>query len=342
MTHTSDSVTALAPQIREAIEGAENILLHLHPRPDPDSIGSALAMRHALTALGKKVTLVSGDSPVPQEFAVLPGFDTIAHKTFMDAAPETFDLFIALDAGSKEQVTRVPGAEFPPSLTTVVIDHHVSNTAFGNINLVDSTAAATAEILYYLLKEIGISISPEIAINLLVGIYYDTGAFTTPVVNARTVQAFYELAILVPDFHKTLFSIENSKTPAKLFAEGIALLSVRTYFGGRVAIAAIPHTLLVQRGIEGTELGKISIASKLRSAIGWDIGISLIEERPNFVKISFRTRDETIFDLSKVAVALGGGGHKGASAAVLEDSMEGAREKIIAVLQANYPQLGHP
>jgi phosphoesterase RecJ-like protein len=88
------------------IKESDSILLHLHPKPDPDSIGSALATYHALRSIGKKVTIMAGDTPLPEVFSFLPGFDDIVHKNYFEIDLNDFDLFIILDSGSKQMVSR--------------------------------------------------------------------------------------------------------------------------------------------------------------------------------------------------------------------------------------------
>src|SRR3989344_1490039 len=93
---------ALAPEIWQAIQQAKNILLHLHPRPDQDSIGSVLAMGHVLTGLGKKFTVIKGDSPMPEEYSHLPGYNWLFDKNFFKIALANFNLFLIQNTGGVE------------------------------------------------------------------------------------------------------------------------------------------------------------------------------------------------------------------------------------------------
>ncbi len=105
----------------DEIKNARHTLLHLHPKPDPDSIGSALAMYHALKGLGKEVTIIKGDSELPEIFAVLPGYDAIAHKNYFELDLSGFNLFIIQDSGSKQMISRKGEVVFPPMLKTIVL-----------------------------------------------------------------------------------------------------------------------------------------------------------------------------------------------------------------------------
>jgi phosphoesterase RecJ-like protein len=145
-------IDEMAPVVLDAITKAENILLHCHPSPDPDSVGSVLAMKLALEQLGKKVTAIQGDSAIPQAFMHFPGASTIVKKNFGEVSLSDFDLFIILDSGSPEMIS-VNKPSFPLPIKSLVIDHHASNTSYADINLIDIASPATAYILFNLFKK---------------------------------------------------------------------------------------------------------------------------------------------------------------------------------------------
>lgn len=144
----ADLLSSLAPQIWELIQKSQNILLHLHPSPDQDSAGSALAFWWALKNLGKNPTVISGDSEKPNWLNFLPGGDQVVIKNYFEINPKNFDLFIIIDASSPGQISRLKPIEFPNSLKTVVIDHHLTNSNFAQTNLVDITYPAAAQMVY--------------------------------------------------------------------------------------------------------------------------------------------------------------------------------------------------
>ena len=166
-----------APLILVEIKKAKSILLHCHPSPDPDSVGSALAMKFALESLGKKATVIRGDSEIPQAFMHFPGADQIVPKNFGEVDLKEFDLFISLDTAAIDRISTLGKLEFPASLFVIDIDHHRTNPGFGAINLIESSYPATAQILFDLFKEWGVPITADMAYNLFIGIYTDTGAF---------------------------------------------------------------------------------------------------------------------------------------------------------------------
>src|ERR1035437_290287 len=174
----TDIVKKEAPKIFAAIKAANNILLHCHPSPDPDSVGSALAMKFALESLGKKATVIRGDSEIPQAFMHFPGADSIVPKNFFEVDLKEFDLFIIQDTGNLDRVSHLGEMKIPSSLPTIVIDHHISNHGFGTlVNLVDVSYPSTSLILFDLFKVWNIRITEDIAGDLFIGAYTDTGGF---------------------------------------------------------------------------------------------------------------------------------------------------------------------
>src|ERR1035437_3297518 len=200
----TDIVKKEAPKIFAAIKAANNILLHCHPSPDPDSVGSALAMKFALESLGKKATVIRGDSEIPQAFMHFPGADSIVPKNFFEVDLKEFDLFIVQDSGSMSMISRRGEIKFPKTLNVIVIDHHATIADFGSINLIEPSYPACCQILFDLFKEWKILITPDIAKNLFIGTYTDTGGFKYEKTAPETLAMAAELTKIAPDFHKII------------------------------------------------------------------------------------------------------------------------------------------
>ncbi len=331
----NNEIIKFATVILEEIKKANKILLHLHPGPDGDSVGSSLAMMHVLEGMGKSVTLIKGDSSLPQYLSVLPGFSKIVQKNFFEIDLSEFDLFLIQDSSTVKFVSQLNEVVFPNTLKTIVIDHHASNVGFGDINLLVPTYPAVCQILFELFKEWGVSITEDISKCLFLGMYTDTGGFTYSNTLPSTFKIAGELSIIAPNLHEIIFEMNNSNTKGQLVYEGLALNSIKTFLGDRVAVASVSYDDLQKHAISSEE-SSAGIANKLKSVVGWDIGISMVENIPGQVKISFRTRDSEKYDLTKVAGALGGGGHKGAAGAVIGLSIEESINKVVATLGEVY------
>jgi len=321
-----------AREFMDLITNSQRVLLHLHPKPDPDSIGSALATYHALRSMGKEVTVIKGDSELPEILSFLPGYDAIVKKNFFEIDLNDFDLFIIQDSGSLEMISQKGKIVFPSHLRTLVIDHHVTNTKFAETNLVDASYAATSEYLFDLFGEWGIVVDESIAQCLYIGIYGDTGGFRHSNTTPHTMEVIARLVETYPKFTKLTHLIENNNPPEKIYFDALALTNVETFFDNSVAISSVSYAELQEKGISADQIGNNIVANLLISVAQWKIGISLIEKFPNQVAISFRSKNE--IDVSLFAKALGGGGHKPAAGAYLNCSLEEAKKKVLSVIHS--------
>jgi phosphoesterase RecJ-like protein len=331
----SEIVKNSAPLIIDEINKAKNILLHCHPSPDPDSVGSALAMKFALEGMGKNVTLIQGDNEIPKAFD-FPGVGAVEKKSYGEIDASSFDLFIALDAASPKMISFKIDVVFPDSLRVVVIDHHVSNTNYGHINCVDGTYPATAQILSDLFKEMNVRLTHDIALNLFMGMYSDTGGFRYGRVNSSTFRTVAELVDLAPEFAKIIFTMENSNRKESLIFDGLALSSIKEFCGGHLVIASVSNKQIVDNNIDSSKISTHKIVNDIKSVEGYDIGMSIVEIEPGFVKMSFRTRDSNKYDVSKLATALGGGGHRAAGGARLNMTLPEAINKVVETAKIIY------
>ncbi|MFA6315308.1 MAG: bifunctional oligoribonuclease/PAP phosphatase NrnA [Candidatus Paceibacterota bacterium] len=331
----SKQIIEKAPLILEEIKKAKSILLHCHPMPDPDSVGSALAMKFVLEGMGKKVTVIEGDSALPEGFKHFPGAGDIIKKKFLETDLSSFDLFISLDSAQIQMITRRGEVIFPEGLKVIAIDHHTTNGMYGSINLVDSSYPANCQLLFDLFEEWGINMTPDISANLFIGIYADTGGFRYPGTNARTYFIAGKLVEMIPDVSALIGGMMNSNSPEfiALMAEG--LRSIEVYFD-RFAISSIPLSFLNQKKIPISEVRASEIASYMSSVANWDIVASAVEIEVNKVKFSFRSKDGEKYDVAKLAATMGGGGHKAASGLILSLPLNDAKELVVSKIKELY------
>jgi len=328
-----------ASEILKEIQKSKRILLHLHPGPDGDSVGGSLAMMHYLISLGKKVTLISGDSDPPTYLSSLPGFKKIRNQTFQKTNLKKYDLFIILDSADLSQITKLGEVIFPKNLITITIDHHHANPKYSDINLIDKEAPATCQILYKLFKLWKLNITPEIAACLFIGIYQDT-MFKYPGTSSLTFEICADLTKIYPDFTKIIFNMENNNDPSRLKLQGIALNSIETYLDNHLAISSISNQDITNNSFTTNNISGSDIANILKSVIGWTIVAHIIEYQPDHCKISFRTRNAKKYDVSKIAMAVGsGGGHKAAAGATVNLSLIETKKHIVNIVNKIYPQL---
>ena len=329
-----------APIILEEIKKAQKILLHFHPSPDPDTGGSSLGLMQALKNIDKDVMVIAGDSQTPTWVSSLPGSDRILKKSYPEINPNEFDLFIIMDSSTKEMISNKKEVKFPASMTTVVIDHHISNQGFGRINLVDANYVATCQIIHDLLLEWDLEITSDIAACLFLGMYTDSGGFQYKPTDKNTFLAAADLARANKDLPKVIFNFENNNEAGRIKYQGLALSNIETYFKNHLALSAISLKMLKDHGIEETYTHKANIANILKSVIGWDLGVSMVEMEPGVCNVSFRTRDSEKFDLSKISMALDGGGHKAAAGASIKKPFDEAKKYLLEKIAEVYSNLG--
>src|SRR5699024_9335380 len=153
-----------------------------HRSPDGDNVGSSIALYHYLISLNKEVYFVDNDK-VPSDYKFLPHIEA---RTSLTDLPSNVDLGIALDCSDLRRMGRETEAYFLKLPNIINIDHHRSNEAFGDLNIVADHLGSTGEVLYYLLKPLRINISPEIATGLYTAISSDTGSFQYDSVTSNT------------------------------------------------------------------------------------------------------------------------------------------------------------
>jgi phosphoesterase RecJ-like protein len=336
-------IKKLAPQIWEAIQNSKSVLLHSHPGADGDSLGSALAMKHMIEGLGKKATVILGDDEkVPVHLQVLPGWEQVVVKNYLQIDPTQYDLFLIQDSSSIDRISRLGEVKFPETMKTVVIDHHASNTGFGDLNLTVPETIATGEIIFELFKIWKVEITKDIASCLFISIYTDSGGFKFAGVTEHTFDAAGELVSLNPDFHKLIFEMNNNENPKSLLYKGLILTHIEAYFNGQVALSALSFDELQKNGIPQEFMSGSWLSNELISVPGWDVGIVLTEKEKDQSFLSMRTRDVEKYDLSKLALELGGGGHKAAAGATIKAPFDEAKKQLLAAIQKTYPELGTP
>ncbi|AEH10916.1 MULTISPECIES: DHH family phosphoesterase [Protofrankia] len=171
--------------ILSAVQGGESILLVAHVDPDGDSLGSAIALGLALRTLGSRASVSFDSDPfvVPRSLTFLPGQDLLVPPALVPATP---DLVVTLDAGSLGRLGAL-GRVATRARRMVVIDHHASNTRFGDINVIDADAASTSVMITDVIDALGVELDHDLAVAIYTGLVTDTGSFryaaTTPVVH---------------------------------------------------------------------------------------------------------------------------------------------------------------
>ena len=309
-------------EIKEKVDKAEKVLINAHRSPDPDSLGSALALYQVLLAMGKEAKVICPDEVSP-EYSFLPCYDEIEKVDFSSFNYKDYDLFITLDSSSWTMVTRDKEVEVF-DMPLVVIDHHKSNDMYGEINIVDEKVSSCAEVLYLVFEDLGVKITKDIATALLTGILGDTGVFRFPSVTPKTMDVARALMEKGADKNLIIYNVYASLDfeLIKFWGEVLRRMIKEKKF----IWSAIPYDVFREYGKPG--YGKETAASSFAQIVkDTDFGLIIVEERPGILAISFRSRSKA--DVSVLAERLGGGGHKDAAGAKVEGEFGEALKKIL-------------
>ena len=293
----------------DALRGGTRFVLSSHARPDGDSIGSQLALAHALDTLGKMVRIVNRDA-LPAYLATLPGADRIE---VADALPADvaglFDAAVILECGTLDR-TEVRGLDRQPILN---IDHHAGNAMYGAINWFDTSAAACAELVHDLIAALGVKLTPAIGTALYAGILTDTGGFRHANITARTFDICRHIAACGVDVARVASDVYQSSTLGKLRLTGRLLDAMRLEGGGRVALLEVDDTLLRETGCPADDLdGVINLPLAARDIAA----VIMVKTLDGVTRVSLRSKGTV--DVRSVAAAFGGGGHRNAAGCSLD------------------------
>jgi phosphoesterase RecJ-like protein len=263
-----------------------------------------------------------------------PGAEDIVAKSYWEIDPADYDLFIILDS-SIDGISRLREVTLPESLKFINIDHHRSNTHVGEFSIVDPSYPATAQLLYDILNEMNVAITPEIAADLFIGIYTDTGGFKYGETKSSTFDVAAELAKIFTNFPKLIAQMENSNTIGDMAFEGAALSAIEV-IDEKVILSVVPYSIVQQKNIPDVSISAGSISSIIRTMIGYDLFGALIEARPDRIKLSFRSNDPEKYDVSRLAISFGGGGHKAAAGFVLNMPLLEAKAAVVEKIKELY------
>lgn len=303
----------------EKILKSKNIFIASHVQPDGDNIGSILALGLALKKIGKKIYILKSDS-VPSDYLFLPNVDII--HDYDDELE--IDLLITLDSSDENRLGKnkvlLERAKF-----IINIDHHISNTNFGHINIVDSSAAATGELVYKIVKKMDISIDKDIGTCIYTAISSDTGSFMYDNTTSETHEIISELLSLGIDKSNININLYQNRSIERTMLFIKSLETLNLYFDNKVAVVKVTRNMLDDSGakMEDTE----GVVSFMREIAPVEIAILLKEFNENEIKVSMRSK--RFVDVAAICDTFGGGGHIRAAGCTINFSMDYSEELIL-------------
>ncbi len=322
---TDPSVDESLQSAADAISSAREIALACHVSPDGDALGSMLALRDVLDAAGRPV-VASFSEPfiIAPHYRMLPGLDAIVPP---GEFPDEPDVMVTFDSGSLDRLGDLePAAKEAREL--IVLDHHLSNDGYGTINVIDGTAAATGVLVRRLVDLLGLPLTRTAAIDLYAALVCDTGRFqyesTTPSV-FELARELSEFEIPIAELSRTLFE-EHRFAYLRLLGEVLGRIELVPE--KRVVWSYVSQADLARHGVAYEEVeGLIDIVRRAREA---EVAVVLKEAADGLWRVSLRSLGDV--DVSAVAAANGGGGHRFAAGFTSGDRPTVTLKRILAAL----------
>ena len=308
--------------ILEEINKAESIVILTHENPDGDAIGTGLALYNALKQYGKNPDIIIPE--YPRIFEFLPSTDEIKKESDV----EKYDLAISVDCATIKMLNGFVNY-FENAKVKVSIDHHSTNTMFGDLNYVSPDAPACAQILLVVLEYFKIEITKDIGTCILAGIITDTGGFKYSGVTSETFKFVAELLEKGINVSKIYRRVLQTKTKANFELNRIATNRLEFFEDGKVAFTYI--TKEDEEKVNSESGDHEGIVETGRDIEGVEVSI-FIRQTEKGCKVSMRSNEYV--NVSDVCLLLGGGGHVHAAGATMQCTIEQAKEKILRQLKS--------
>ena len=305
-------------EILKQIQKAEKIVILTHESPDGDAVGSSLAMKLIIEKLEKTADVI-----IP-EYSRLFNFLPSAEEIMKDSEIKKYDLAISVDCATLKRMAKKE--YFENAKSTIVIDHHGSNTMYGDLNYVNPASPACCEVLAGMLKYYEIDITKDIGTCLMTGIITDTGGFRHVGITPETFEFTADLIRLgvdVPDIYKRTL---NTKTRANFELSKRVMDRMEILEDGKVTFTYMNKKDEEEVGAEpGDHEGLVEIG---RDIEGVEVSIFIRQkENEDAYKISMRSGNKV--NVSDICFLFGGGGHPRAAGALIQGNVEQVKEKLM-------------
>jgi phosphoesterase RecJ-like protein len=315
--------------VLESIRSRRRFAITSHVKPDGDALGSEIALMLALRSLGKEAVVINRD-PVPPRYNILPASDQV--RVF-DRICGDYDLVFVLECGSLART----GLADLEARTLANIDHHASTPHWACINWIDPEACAVGEMVFRIAKALGAPITRELATNIYTAIVTDTGSFQFASTTAATFRMAAELADAGADVAEIARNIFYSNPITKVNAMTVMLNRMKLDGGGRIVWTVVTRDDMIRHNcmeedVEGLVNFPLTIS-------GVDVAVLFRELEDGSFRVSLRSKNAA--DVSQVAIAFGGGGHRYASGCRLAGPFETVKNELISeVIRTLHGKMG--
>lgn len=302
-------------KIADVLNDSHTIYIFPHMVADGDAMGSCASLCGLMRKMGKTADIVMEDE-IPDNLKFLDK-NYVIYADRETELPER-DLCIALDCSNVDRFPKREHIFFGAGKRTACVDHHVTETGFADVNLVDPYAAATCELLYELYDFMDVKLNVEAGEALYTGIVTDTGNFQYTNTTKKTHIIAAELIELGIDKKNINITLYQSQRLQKLKLHSMIMDNMQTFCDGRAAMAYVTLDMYEKAGAKTSESDGIN--STLRDIQGVEVAIFLREMSEHEIKVGFRSKNYV--DVAEICVKLGGGGHKHAAGCTVLKTME--------------------
>lgn len=337
LTNNGEEQAHLFDAIAYLITEAHTIAICAHTNPDGDALGSQLALKLIIEALwpNKQVTcLLADDDPCPRIYGFLPGADQLVAASSYEEAP---DLFVSVDLSLASRLNR--GEEVMRRAKRVaVIDHHPCDDPYGDVALIRPGAAAAGVIVAEFAEHLGVTITPDIAQCLFCAIATDTGRFQYQNSDSEAFEVASFLVGRGASPSEVSLNVYQSFRLAYLHLESAVMGRIMTFERGHIAYSYATQADLQRTGASIDECD--GLVDVVRSVEGSEVALFLKEVPGGKVRGNLRSKSGR--DISGVARALGGGGHRAASGFTIDGGIDDALSAALPLLHALFAQDEQP
>jgi phosphoesterase RecJ-like protein len=309
-------------EIQQIILKYNRFVIAGHTNPDGDAVGASFSLGLALSNLGKEVRVVL--EPFAPKLEIIPGKHLLYRGPVGELDPE---VFICVDCADESRIGGGLAGLFKQTEVTVCVDHHETNAGFASLNYLDGDASSTSEMIYRLLDGF-LRVDKDIASALYAGLVYDTGGFRFSAVGNDTLNVTARLMATGIPFTDIYNEILHMRSISAMRILGRVIGESQVLLGGRIIIAAVTAEMLREAGASAYDLDGVA---EFLLNVKHVAAAALLYERANGeLKVSFRSRG---LNVSRIAVSLGGGGHRTAAGCNLYNGIENAAAQVKELLE---------
>ncbi len=314
----------------ELFAKAESVSVFCHINADGDAIGAMLAMELILKNHYKKndVKLFSRDG-VPEFMKFLPGAENIYDAKNAPVAADV-DVALLVDCGTAKRIGREFSGHLEKAGKIAVVDHHVTDGGFGDLNLTDPDASSACEVVYRFAESIAAVIDPDTATYLYAGIMYDTGRFIHSNTTPEVFRICAELVAAGAKPGEIAENVFNNRALSHLKLLGYSLSNMEITGDGKIAYLLIPRTIYDELG--ATDEDNEGIVEQLGAYRECEVHTTITETADGRTRVSMRSTGR--INVGSICAELGGGGHVFAAGARSDDPLEEVARRVLEKTRA--------